>query len=93
LSVFLIQISYKHRESFVNYPEQVDPQAPIKSNPDIDAANNNYASLLMFIKSNPSKSTTFIKDIKQKFFNKDCSVKDDIDFNNIAQLPLGVTFN
>jgi len=90
----LIYIIYSKRiDYFVNYGQQVDPMAKPQNNPDIDAANNNYSSLLMFIKSNPSKSVNFIQDIRQKFFDNTCKVKSNIDFPNIAQLPLGVPFS
>jgi len=79
-------------DSFVNYPQQVDPETPIKDTPDISAANNNYASLLMFLKKNPSQSAKFIIDIKQKFFNDQCQVKDYIDFNEIATFSDGMPF-
>ncbi len=81
------------RDFFINYPQQVNPMAAPKSSPNTDAANNNYAAILMFIKDNPSKSLKFIQDIKQKFFDDSCKVKSNIDFNNIAQLPSGVIFS
>ncbi len=96
-TILLITLFYKilasNREFFINYPQQVDPMAKPISNPAIEAANNNYASLLMFIKDNPSKSLNFIQDIRKKFFDDSCKVKSNIDFNNIAQLPLGVPFS
>jgi hypothetical protein len=94
LLLILIYILYsKPSDSFVNYPQQVDPMAKPVSNPDIEAANNNYASLLMFIQNNPSKSLNFIQDIRKKFFDDTCKVKSNIDFSTIAQLPLGVPFS
>jgi hypothetical protein len=92
LLVLLIQLYKQPRESYVNYPQQVNPSAPVKSDPDAAAANNNYASILMFLQKNPAKSVKFISDIKQKFFTDGCTVKDNIDFNNIAQLPDGMPF-
>jgi len=81
------------RDSFINYPQQVNPSSTIKSNPEANTANNNYASILMFLQKNPAKSVKFISDIKQKFFNDSCTVKNNIDFNNIAQLPSGMPFS
>ncbi len=92
LLVLLIQLYKQPRETYVNYPQQVNPSAPVKSDPDAVAANNNYASILMFLQKNPAKSVKFIKDIKNKFFTDGCTVKDNIDFNNIAQLPDGMPF-
>jgi hypothetical protein len=63
-----------------------------KSN-EASSANNNYASLLMFIKQNPQTSAKFITDIKQKFFKPTCEVKDNIDFANIAKMPNGMPFS
>jgi len=95
--IFLIILLYKlitnKRELFINYSQQVNPIITSQSNPNMDAANNNYASILMFIKDNPSKSIKFIQDIKQKFFDNNCRVKSNIDFNNIAELPSGVIFS
>jgi hypothetical protein len=94
LLMILFYILYsKSADSFINYPQQVDPMAKPVSNPDIEVANNNYASLLMFIQNNPSKSLNFIQDIKKKFFDDSCKVKSNIDFRSIAQLPLGVSFS
>jgi len=98
LNIFLLIILFynlylKSSDSFINYPQQVDPMAKPVSNPDIEAANNNYASLLMFIQNNPSKSLNFIQDIRKKFFDDSCKVKSNIDFSTIAQLPLGVPFS
>ena len=92
LTILLVQLYKRPTESYVNYPQQVNPSAPVKSNPDAAAANNNYASILMFLQKNPAKSVKFISDIKQKFFNDACTVKDNIDFPNIAQLPDGMPF-
>ena len=95
LLTLLYLISTNRRDSFINYPEQVDPLAkPQKSSaPGAPEANNNYAALLMFIQKNPSNSIDFIEDIKQKFFDDSCKVKSSIDFNNIAQMPNGMPFD
>jgi len=93
LITLIYTLLFKKQEYFTNYPQQVDPNAPIKSNPDAMAANNNYASILLFLKQNPSKSVKFIEDIKQKFFNDTCTVKNDIDFTNIAKFPFGMPFS
>lgn len=91
ITLFVL-LMLKSREYFINYPQQVNPQAKPQSNPDAAAANNNYAALLMYIKKNPSNSIKFIQDIKQKFFDSTCNVKSSIDFNNIAQMPNGQPF-
>ena len=93
LSILLIVVTSKRRDYFINYPQQVNPTAPIKSNPEANTANNNYASILMYIQKNPANSVKFISDIKQKFFNDSCTVRDNIDFNNIAKLPSGMPFS
>ena len=93
LGTLLIVIMSNKRDSFINYPQQVNPNASVKSNPEANTANNNYASILMFLQKNPSNSVKFIADIKQKFFNDGCTVKDTIDFNNIAQMPNGMPFS
>jgi hypothetical protein len=93
LSILLYILYSKPKDSFINYPQQVNPMTKPVSNPDVEAANNNYASILMFIQNNPSKSLNFIQDIRKKFFDDSCKVKSNIDFGTIAQLPLGVTFS
>jgi len=85
-------VNYVNTERFVNVPQQVDPDAPVKDDPAIATANNNYASLLMFIKDHPDKSGRFIEDIRSKFFANDCKVKSFIDFNNIATFSNGEPF-
>jgi hypothetical protein len=81
------------RESFTNYPQQVDPTATIKTNSDAVTANNNYAALLLYIQNNPSDSIKFIQDIQQKFFDSNCALKTNIDFSKIAQMPNGMPFS
>jgi hypothetical protein len=82
ITLFIVIIS-SDRDYFIDYPSQ---------NTDASTANNNYASILLFIQNNPSKSIKFIEDIKQKFFNDSCTVKDTINFNKLAQLPNGMLF-
>jgi len=96
LLTLLYVISIRRRDSFTNYPSL--PSNPLAKpatvlTGDVAEANNNYASILMFIQKNPSNSVRFIEDIKQKFFDDSCKVKSNIDFNNITQLPRGMTFN
>jgi hypothetical protein len=79
-------------DTFVNIPQQVNPEAPVKQDPAIDTANMNYTALLAFIKENPLKSGRFIQDIRSKFFADNCPVRDYIDFNNIITLPNGPIF-
>ena len=57
---------------------------------DASEANMNYTSLLLFLKNHPDKSVKFITDIKNKFFDDSCSVKN-INFDTITQLN-GNTF-
>lgn len=63
------------------------------SDADLSEANNQYAALLLFLQQNPTKSVKFIEDIKQKFFNDSCTVKDNIDFSNLAQFKNGMIFS
>jgi len=58
-----------------------------------NAANSNYAAILLYLQSNPKQSVKFISDLKMKFFNDQCNVKSNIDFNNLAQLPYGPVFS
>jgi hypothetical protein len=93
LAILLVQILYNTTDSFINYPQQVNPTAPIKSDPAVNSANNNYASILLFLQNNPSKSAKFIADIKSKFFEDTCKVRNNIDFTNLAQMPQGMPFS
>lgn len=93
LVILFYNLYSKTFDSFINYPQQVDPLMKSQSNPEIEQANNNYSSLLMFIQKNPSKSINFIQDIRKKFFDDSCKVKSNIDFSSIAQFPLGIPFS
>lgn len=92
LIILLYVLSIKHRDSFINYSQQVNPNAKPKSNPEANSANNNYASILMYLQKNPSDSFKFIDDVKDKFFDNSCKVKSNIDFSNIASMPGGLPF-
>jgi hypothetical protein len=83
---------WRQNELFINYPQQVDTSKQVSSDPEVQEANMNYVSILMFLKKNPSKSSKLISDIKKKFFTDSCNVKDTIDFNKIASLPDGMPF-
>ncbi len=76
----LFNYNYITKQGFTNYPQQIDPTKPIKSDPDTDEANQNYVQILYYLSKNPMKSTRFIEDIRTKFFNPSCSIKSDIDF-------------
>jgi hypothetical protein len=93
LILFFVLLVLSQRETFTNYPQQVDPTAPIKTNSDAITANNNYAALLLYIQNNPSNSIKFIQDIQQKFFDSNCNLKSNIDFSTIAQMPNGMPFS
>jgi hypothetical protein len=92
LIILLYTLSYKRYDSFINYPQQVNPSAKPTTNSGRDTANNNYASILMYVQQNPAQSVKFIQDVKQKFFDDSCKVKTNIDFSDIAQLPDGMPF-
>ena len=94
LIVIILMNTDSVNETFINYPEQVNPSAKISSDSDASAtANNNYASILMFLQKNPAKSGKFIEDIKSKFFDTSCNIKSDIDFKSIATMPYGMPFS
>ena len=83
----------RRQDTFINYPQQVNPSAHVQSDPSAIAANNNYASILLFLQKNPAKSAKFIADIKDKFFADNCTIKNNIDFLNLAQMPNGMPFS
>ncbi len=89
----VLQLTLKSKDMFVNYNQPINPLGAVKSNSEAEVANNNYASILMYIKKNPSTSVKFIQDIKQKFFDSSCTIKNNIDFNNLAQMPNGMPFS
>lgn len=82
----------KKPEPYINYPEQPNIDTNIVSSSETENANNSYASILLFLQNNPSKSAKFISDIKTKFFNDSCTVKNNIDFNNLVNMPFGMPF-
>lgn len=91
--LLVLSLILSRRELFTNYPQQVNPSAPIKTNSDAVTANNNYAAVLLYIQNNPSDSIKFIQDIQQKFFDSNCSLKNNINFSTIAQMPNGMPFS
>jgi hypothetical protein len=91
--IFILLYLFKNNnEMFINYPNQVDPTKPITNDSSNMDANSNYTSLLLYLKNNPAKSNILIKDIKTKFFNDSCEVKDNIEFDKIIELPYGLPF-
>jgi hypothetical protein len=91
--ILLMSLTLKSKEMFTNYPQPINPMDKAKSTSEAASANNNYASILMYVKNNPGNSVKFIQDIKQKFFDSSCTVKPNIDFNNLAQMPNGMPFS
>jgi hypothetical protein len=91
--ILVLLLNTKSRDMFVNYAQPFNPMDKAKSNPEAETVNNNYASILMYIKQNPSSSLKFIEDVKQKFFDSSCTIKNNIDFNNLAQMPNGMPFS
>lgn len=91
--ILVLLLNTKSKDMFVNYAQPINPTEKTKSNPEAQTANNDYASILMYIKNNPYTSLKFIEDIKQKFFNSSCTIKNNIDFNNLAQMPNGMPFS
>jgi hypothetical protein len=87
-TIVVIQL-YQVSEPFVTYPAMptlTSLSTPVTSDPAIAKANEEYASLLRYLQQHPSQSVRFISDLKQKFFADSCTVKDNIDFKNLAQL-------
>jgi len=62
------------------------------SKEDLEAANNHYIALLLFIQQYPMQSIKLMDDVKNKFFSDGCTVKSTIDFKKVAQLPNGLVF-
>ena len=94
LCILLTIIGYQIIKEFEVEPFDSNPlDTVVKTDSDAsDAsdANMNYTSLLLFLKKNPDKSVKFITDIKKKFFDESCTVKN-INFDTITQLN-GNTF-
>ena len=80
------------RDSFMNYAQPIDPKEASTSNPDAVAANQNYASLLLYLQQHPEQSVKMIVDLKKKFFTEECKVRDNIDFSKIVQVEGGAPF-
>ena len=93
LCILLIIIGYQIIKEFEVESFDSNPLAVVKTDStasDASDANMNYTSLLLFLKKNPDKSVKFITDIKNKFFDESCTVKN-INFDTITQLN-GNTF-
>lgn len=101
LALFVYRLLYGRRgrlgsllcaDTFVNVPQQVNPEAPITTDSAVTEANDQYAALLLFLKNNPSKAAGFLTDIQRKFFDRSCTLRSDIDFNDILNFPEGAPF-
>lgn len=99
LTILIVQANIKYSkhdkiyDNYKNYAQQVDITKVIKSNADVNNANQNYAELMHFIQNNPDKSVKFIEDIKNKFFTASCNIKSNIQFNNLTNSANGMIFN
>jgi hypothetical protein len=76
----------------MNYAQSVDPNVASATNPDATAANQHYASLLLYLQQHPDQSVKMIVDLKKKFFTEECKVRDNIDFSKIVQVEGGAPF-
>jgi hypothetical protein len=74
------------KDTFINYPQPVDPTKVIRSDTGAVDAKNAYAQILMYLQENPDKSSAFIEDIQEKFFRGDCKIKSQIDFEDLAKM-------
>ena len=92
LFVYCLNRSLSRRDAFLNYPQQVNPMAAITTKSEATTANDNYAALLLFLQNNPSQTARFLADIQQKFFDKSCIVRSDIDFQGIVNFTNGAPF-
>lgn len=81
----------KQNEHFGNLPILPDPTKLLESNQDLTQANQNYATLLMFLKNNPNQIGGFITDVKRRFFNDTCASKM-FDVQTITSMPNGMVF-
>ena len=78
--------------TFVIVPHKVESFDDKPSKEDLETANNNYIALLLFIQKYPMQSIKLMDDVKHKFFNDGCTVKNAIDFKKVGQLPNGLVF-
>ena len=74
-------------EPYMNYPQLpvIDPTAPppaaAKTDQKAAEANVNYRSVLKYLQENPANAFTFLADVKAKFFDDSCRLKEPrIDF-------------
>jgi hypothetical protein len=66
------------------------PDSPTSD--ELEAANTHYAGLLLFLQKYPSRAIPFIKDVKDKIYDTNCTVKSSIDFQSLAKFPNGMVF-
>ena len=74
-------------EPYMNYPQLpvIDPTGPppaaAKTDQKAAEANVNYRSVLKYLQENPANAFTFLADVKAKFFDNSCRLKEPrIDF-------------
>lgn len=94
ISIVLYVIYQRLRSNSMTLHHQIDEfkdsSAPTEE--ELESANTNYAALLLFLQKYPEKSIPFIKDMKDKLYGGECTVKPSIDFKNIAKFPNGMVF-
>ena len=95
--LLLLVLLVPARESYMNYPQlpMIDPSAddskavnPAKAataaSQKAAEANVNYRSLLKYVQENPASAFTFLADLKSKFFDESCQLKQPrIDFASL----------
>ncbi len=85
LIIYTSQYIIINNESYINYPQQVDTKKIVESDPEANQANENYAQILYYLQKNPEKSVNFITDLQRTFFNSNCQIKSNIDFNTLTK--------
>ena len=86
LLLLAVIASRRKQEPYMNYPQLpvIDPTAsPAAAKTDQKAAeaNVNYRSVLKYLQENPANAFTFLADVKAKFFDDSCRLKEPrIDF-------------
>lgn len=78
--------------TIIRYTDTFKDVSDSPTTEEIESANTNYAGLLLFLKKYPTRAIPFIKDVKDKLYGDSCTVRPDIDFENLAKFPNGMVF-
>ncbi len=91
VTLFLRIYIWNEKEGFLTIPRMGgDPMTPVsstamKETPEAVQADADWRAILTYVQKNPDKAAPFLADMKNKFFDSSCGIKQPrIDFEHLA---------